>query len=359
VAQKTSTLTIITDPVEAAKAAHLRYVNDKGPGISRGPHGKGFIYFDVNGNRITDAEVRKWIEALVIPPAWTEVWISSDPNGHILATGRDAKGRKQYIYHPRWNEVREETKFNRMIAFGEVLPKIREQVEHDMRRRGLPREKVLATVVRLLETTMIRVGNDEYARANASYGLTTLRDKHVAIEGSKLEFHFWGKSGKEHIVDLKDKRLARIVQECRDIPGYELFQYQDENGQRQVVDSGDVNAYLREIAGEDFTAKDFRTWGGTVEAVRVLLELGPADSSTAVKRQIAQAVKQVAAQLGNTATICRKYYIHPSVLSCYADGSLFKQMEQIQTQIRLPNSPYELNEIEAITIEFLRRCGVS
>lgn len=249
-------ITPITDPVKSAKVAGLRYVTDTSPGIRRQRRGQGFSYVGVAGQVIRDPGERRRIDALVIPPAWTEVWICPLPNGHLQATGRDAKGRKQYRYHPLWSETRGQTKYDRLLLFGEALPLIRAQVERDLALPGLPRQKVLATVVRLLETTFIRVGNKEYARANGSFGLTTMRDQHVKISGSTIQFYFRGKSGQQHSIDLKDRHLAKIVKQCRDIPGYELFQYLDENGQRQTIDSGDVNAYLREITQQDFTAKD-------------------------------------------------------------------------------------------------------
>ncbi len=261
-----------TDPVEAAKAAGLRYVSDTTPGIRRKRAGKNFSFIGVDGQAIHDADQLRRIKALVIPPAWTHVWICPDPNGHIQAIGRDARGRKQYRYHARWREVRDATKYHRMIAFGQILPNVRDRIERDMALPGLPREKVLATVVRLLEATLIRVGNEEYAKNNKSFGLTTMRDQHVAISGSTIRFRFRGKSGKTHTIDVSDRRLAKIVRRCRDIPGYDLFQYIDEHGQRQDVKSEDVNAYLREITGQDFTAKDFRTWAGTVLASLALQE---------------------------------------------------------------------------------------
>ncbi len=267
------------EPSESARAAGLRYVSDTMPGISRKRAGTGFTYVDPDGKRITDKREIARIRSLAIPPAYTDVWICPHATGHIQATGRDARGRKQYRYHPRWREVRDVTKFERMLELSRVLPAIRERVSKDMAKPGLSREKVIATVVSLLECTGIRVGNDEYARANRSFGLTTLRDHHVEISGSKLRFQFRGKSGKVHDVVLTDRRLARIVARCQAMPGETLFQYQDENGERQTVDSADVNAYLREIAGQDFTAKDFRTWSGTLLAVAALRELGPADSA--------------------------------------------------------------------------------
>ena len=311
-----------TPPEESAASAGLRYVTDAAPGIRRQRAGSGFSYIGADGSRITDEKTLQRIRKLAIPPAYTDVWICPSANGHLQATGRDARGRKQYRYHPKWREVRDETKYSRMVAFSEVLPKIRARVDADLGRPGLPREKVLATVVRLLECTNIRVGNDEYARANGSYGLTTLRDKHVEVSGGNLRFSFKGKSGKTHEVELSDRRLARIVQRCRDVPGEELFQYLDEDGARQTVGSGDVNDYLREVSGQEFTAKDFRTWSGTLLAVTALREVGPMDTDREAKAAIVQAVDRVAEQLNNTRAVCRKYYIHPTVLESYLAGTL-------------------------------------
>jgi DNA topoisomerase-1 len=268
----------------------------------------------------------------VIPPAWGKVWICPSPNGHLQAVGVDAKGRKQYRYHPQYRAVRDQAKFSRMIAFGAVLALIRRQVEQDLSRRTLSREKVLATVVRLLETTFIRVGNDEYAKENESFGLTTMKDRHVRIAGSKLMFRFRGKSGLEHTIELTDSRLARIVKQCRDLPGYELFQYVDEAGEICRVDSADVNRYVREITGQDFTAKDFRTWAGTILAARELHQAGPCRSESEGKKTIVAAVKTVAKRLGNRPATCRKYYIHPAILEAYSDGFLFRAMEQGEQQ---------------------------
>jgi DNA topoisomerase-1 len=316
------------DPLKSAKMAGLRYVSDTSPGIRRQRRGRGFTYLGIDGRVIRDPVERQRIEALAIPPAWTDVWISPLPYGHLQATGRDAKGRKQYRYHPLWSETRGQTKYDRMLLFAEALPLIRQQVERDLALPGLPRQKVLATVVRLLEITFIRVGNKEYARANGSFGLTTMRDQHVKISGSSVQFQFRGKSGQEHCIDLKDRRLARIVKQCRDIPGYELFQYFDENGQRQTIDSGDVNAYLREITQQDFTAKDFRTWGGTIRAAITLNEAGRGESESETKKNIVQAIKEVAHCLGNKPATCRKYYVHPAVLETYLAGTLLDKLRQ-------------------------------
>ncbi|MEJ7762000.1 MAG: hypothetical protein WKF80_04330 [Thermomicrobiales bacterium] len=320
--------TLITDPVESAKAAGLRYVSDTGPGIGRKRAGKGWSFTGRDGKPIKDkAEVAR-IKAIGIPPAWTDVRICPAANGHIQATGRDAKGRKQYRYHTRWREVRDDTKYARMMAFGRALPGIRERVEHDLRRQGIPREKVLATVVRLLETTLIRVGNDEYAKTNDSFGLTTMQNEHVDISGAKVDFHFRGKSGVEHAIHIRDKRMATVVRRCQDLPGQTLFQYLDDDGNPHSIDSGDVNAYLREVTGEEFTAKDFRTWAGTVLAARALQEFGAVDSEAQAKQNILRAIEAVAARLGNTRTICRKCYVHPAVLDAYSDGSMLGAAKQ-------------------------------
>ena len=316
------TIAVFVDPVETAKAAGLRYVTDDEPGIRRRKSGKGFTYVDPQGRTVQDPKDLERIKKLAIPPAWTDVWICPRANGHLQATGRDAKGRKQYRYHADWREARDETKFGRMIAFGEALPKIRERIDRDMSLRGLSREKVLATVVQLLEATLIRVGNKEYARQNNSFGLTTLRDQHVDVSGSTLRFEFRGKSGKEHQVEIQDRRLARIVRQCRDLPGQTLFQYLDEDGERQKVTSEDVNAYLRETTGDDFTAKDFRTWGGTVLALSALLEVGTCENEREANKAVVEAVKRVSGQLGNRPAICRKYYVHPAVIETFLEGSL-------------------------------------
>lgn len=319
---RTKAVEIITDPAESAKAAGLRYVYDDQPGISRIRRGKSFRYLTDDGAPVRDAKVLARIKSLVIPPAWNQVWICKDPNGHLQCTGRDGRGRKQSRYHPRWRTVRDESKYERMLLFGEALPGIRKRVEEDLALRGLPREKVLAAIVRLLETTYIRVGNEEYARKNKSYGLTTLRNRHVKIRGSKIQFSFSGKSGVEHAIDLEDKRLARIVKSCSDLPGYELFQYVGEDGLPHTVGADDVNEYLREITGQHFTAKDFRTWAGTVLACAVLREFETFASATEAKRNVVQAIKKVAAALGNTPSVCRKAYVHPAVLECYMSGVL-------------------------------------
>ncbi|MDT8307567.1 MAG: DNA topoisomerase IB [Anaerolineae bacterium] len=316
-------LRLSEDPPAAARAARLRYVSDEQPGIVRKRWGRGFTYFDPEGKRITGPEQRARFEALVIPPAWTDVWICPHENGHIQVTGRDDKGRKVYIYHPRWEALRNETKFNRMVLFGEALPRLRQRIDHDLRRHGAPRERVLAAAVRLLQETLIRVGNDEYAQNNDSFGLTTLRQEHVEVNGSQLQLRFRGKSGKMQEVSIRDPRAARVLRALQDLPGQEILQYIDDDDNLRDVTSGDVNDYVREATGEPFTAKDFRTWGGTVHAVRVLQEIGEGRDDNEVERNLVQLYKEVAAQLGNTPAVCRDYYVHPCVPDCYRAGTFF------------------------------------
>lgn len=346
---------VITDPVESAKAAGLRYVTDTKPGIKRKRWGKGFRYVDPDGKTLRDKETLARIKALVIPPAWTNVWICPNPSGHLQVTGRDARGRKQSRYHPRWREVRDETKYERMILFGTALPQIRERVEQDLALRGLPRQKVLATIVRLMETTLIRVGNEEYARQNKSYGLTTMRNKHVEVDGSTVTFRFQGKSGVKHSVDITDRRIAKIVQRCEDLPGFELFQYVDKDGTNHSVDSADVNEYLREVSGQEFTAKDFRTWAGSVMTCVALRESEIAASETAAKRNVVQAIKQVAARLGNTPSVCRKCYVHPAVLECYLSGAMLRAVKQKTRQDDEIDELEILRKEEAALLQLLQR----
>jgi DNA topoisomerase-1 len=308
------------EQIAAAAAAGLTYVTDAVPGIRRKGAGRGFAYYGVDGGLIRDRTIIRRIRKLAIPPAWTDVWICSDPEGHIQATARDAKGRKQYRYHPRFRAARDETKFGRMLRFSEVLPRLRARLEHDMARPGLPRRKVLAMLVRLLEKTHIRVGNDEYARQNRSYGLTTLKRRHVAVRGDTVKFEFRGKSGVPHSVKLPDRRIARIVQRCIELPGADLFQYVAGDGRREAVTSADLNEYLREITGLDATAKDFRTWAGTMLAARALRDIGPATSEREARRNVNKALDQVARRLGNTRAVCRKYYVHPAILETYMSG---------------------------------------
>jgi DNA topoisomerase-1 len=304
----------------AAARAGLNYVTDGIAGIRRKRVGKGWAFYALDGTRIGDKAERKRIGALVIPPAWTDVWISADPKGHIQATARDARGRKQYRYHPLYRETRDKSKFRRMLEFSEILPEIRERVERDLRARDLTRRQILATVVMLLDKTLIRVGNDEYARENRSFGLTTLRGRHLEIKGAKLHFSFRGKSGVDHTVSITDRRLARIIQQCQDLPGHELFKYIDPSGKRQTISSDDVNAYLRETTGRDITAKDFRTWAGTMLAARELCAMGPAKSQREAERNMIRAIDAVAERLGNTRTVCRKYYVHPGLVRAYLQG---------------------------------------
>jgi DNA topoisomerase I len=315
---------IVVDPKEAAESIGLRYVSDEQPGICRAKAGKGFRYLNPDGMPVTDKQALQRIRSTVIPPAWTEVWICRSANGHIQATGRDARGRKQYRYHPSFREIRESGKYEHMIDFAHTLPGIRAKVREDIALRGLPREKVLATVVHLLETTLIRVGNDDYAKRNDSYGLTTLKNRHVAVDGAQLRFRFKGKSGKEWSVSIRDRRVAKVVRAvraCQELPGQELLQYVDEAGECQDVTSADVNAYLREITGTEITAKDFRTWAGTVLAALALREFEAFDSAAKAKKNIRSAIEKVASRLGNTPTICRKCYIHPALITSYMKGS--------------------------------------
>ena len=309
------------DAVRSAKVAGLRYISDETtPGIRRAGKLNRFRYTDARGRPIRSRAELERIRALAIPPAWTDVWICPHPLGHLQATGRDARGRKQYRYHAQWRQVRDEEKYGRLIEFAQALPRIRRKTSADLNRRGLTRERVLAAVVQLLEKTLIRIGNEEYARDNRSYGLTTMREQHATIAGAHVNFEFRGKSGIRHAINLHDARLARIVKACRDLPGYELFQYVDEDGKRQTVDSADVNAYLRELSGTDFTAKDFRTWAGTVMAAKALAGAAGFKSVTEAKRNIVKAVEVVAKRLGNTKAVCRRCYIHPAIIDSYMEG---------------------------------------
>jgi DNA topoisomerase-1 len=340
--------------LESARAAGLRYVMDSTPGIGRRRTGGGFRYIGPDGAQIKDRQTLKRIRALAIPPAWRQVWISPLANGHLQATGRDQRGRKQSRYHARWREVRDETKYERMIEFGDALPTIRKQVEHDLARPGLPREKVLAAIVRLMETTCIRVGNEEYARENHSYGLTTMRNRHVEVKGATVTFDFTGKSGIHHTIDVSNRRLAHIVQQCQDLPGYELFQYLDDDGNRHSVDAADVNAYLHQITGQAFTAKDFRTWAGTVLAAMLLREFEPYETQTQAKKNVIQAIKSVADRLGNTPTVCRKCYIHPAVLEQYYSGAM---LEAIETEVaeQVDRQLQDLREEEFALLKMLAK----
>jgi DNA topoisomerase I len=337
----------------SAKAAGLRYTTDARPGIRRKKNGSGFVYIGADGRPIRDAAEIRRIRSLVIPPAWTDVWICPDPRGHLQATGRDARGRKQHRYHPRWREMRDETKYDRMIGFAQALPAIRRRTAQDLRRRGLTREKVLAAVVQLLEKTLIRVGNDEYAKQNRSFGLTTLRDGHVEVSRERVRFSFRGKSGVEHEVALSDRRLARIVRQCRDLPGYELFQYVDDEGRRQTVGSEEVNAYLKAITGQDYTSKDFRTWAGTVLAAELLRRGEPFESDGQAKKNIVRAVESVAQRLGNTKAVCRKSYIHPAVFDSYLDRSMLDSA--VKRAKRAARSAHVLTASEMAVLSLLQR----
>lgn len=341
-----------TEPAESAKAASLRHVSDDMPGIQRRRSGKGFSYSGPDGKTIQDREGIRRIRGLAIPPAWTKVWICPREDGHLQATGRDARGRKQYRYHPRWNEVRDETKYGRLFHFGSSLSQIRARVDADLSLPGLPREKVLATIVRLLETTLIRVGNEEYARANGSFGLTTMLDHHVKVEGAKLSFQFSGKSGKKHAIQVIDRRLARLVKRIQDLPGQDLFQYLDDEGTPQPVSSADVNEYLKLIADQDFTAKDFRTWFGTVLAACNLAGSGAFEDGDTPKSVVTKAVESVAKQLGNTVAICRKCYIHPTILAAYQDRKLFDRWIKENTDVVVVEG---LSPEESALLRFLDR----
>lgn len=338
----------VSASAEVAEAAGLRYVSDMSPGIKRKRVGKHFSYIGLDGKPIHDQEELKRIRSIGIPPAWTNIWICPIPSGHIQAIGRDAKGRKQYRYHPRWREVRDETKYSHMIAFGEALPLIRARVAHDISLPGLPHEKVLAAVVWLLDTTAIRVGNEEYARGNGSFGLTTLRSYHVDISGSKIRFHFRGKSGKEHDVSIQNRQLARIIKRCQDLPGQELFQYVDD-GKRYTIESADVNNYLYEITGGNFTAKDFRTWSGTIFVANALQELGEYETQTQAKKNVVQAIDRTAKRLGNTVAICRKCYVHPEVIDAYINGTLLTTLKQEQETGDVPLEGLHPEEMKVLT----------
>lgn len=317
----------MTEPPEAARAAGLRYTTDGVHGITRRRNGAGFVYLGPDGKRVTDPEALVRIKALAIPPAWTDVWISLLPNGHLQATGRDARGRKQYRYHERWREVRDETKYHRTTTFARALPAIRRRVDRDLASTGLPREKVVAAVVRLLDISNIRIGNPEYARDNGSFGLTTLRSRHVKVSGERLRFSFRGKGGKRIEVAVEDRRVARIVQRCRDLPGQELFQYVGDDGDPVDVGSSDVNEYLLAVTGQDFTSKDFRTWSGTVLAAEALAGMGRFRTQRQARSKVLRAVEEVSEELGNTPAVCRKCYVHPDVVEAYLDGTLHDYMD--------------------------------
>ncbi|HEV8123181.1 MAG TPA: hypothetical protein VGP80_02985 [Gemmatimonadales bacterium] len=338
---------------DSAAAAGLHYVSDTMPGIRRKRSGKSFTYLDPSGKAIRDQAELTRIKALVIPPAWSDVWICPSPQGHIQVTARDARGRKQYRYHPKYREVRDATKFDRMLDFSNLLPRLRTRVEQDLLKEGLPRDKVLASIVRLLEKSLIRIGNDEYARDNKSYGLTTMKRRHVEVTGHTLRFDFRGKSGLMHSVAVTDRRVARIVQHCQELPGQELFQYLDDDGKRQTVDAGDINDYLRRATGSEVTAKDFRTWSGTMLAAFELRALGPGASEKEAKANVVQAIDRVAKRLGNTRAVCRKYYIHPVVLESYLAGSVLPVSPQ-PNEGKRDRPSVELRRDELAVLEYIQ-----
>jgi DNA topoisomerase-1 len=336
-----------------ADRAGLTYVSDDDPGLRRALRGKGFAYLDAKGRTVRDPETRARIKRLAIPPAWTDVWICADPNGHIQATGRDARGRKQYRYHPDFIQARDATKYERILDFAHALPAIRRRISRDMARSGLPPEKVIATVVHLLDSTLIRVGNPDYARQNGSFGLTTLRDRHVSVERGALRFEFKGKSGKTWRLRLSDRRAARIVKSCQDLPGQHLFQFIDADGSRRAVGSADVNRWLRDVSGRDITAKDFRTWAGTVLAAMALCEFEAVGGATTAKANVRDAIERVARRLGNTPTICRKCYVHPEILSSYLDGNLVLEVTR-RAEAELRGDLADLKPEEIAVIAFLK-----
>jgi DNA topoisomerase-1 len=338
--------------VAAAKSAGLIYVSDDRPGIRRTGSPKNPRYVGPDNRAVADKNVLGRIKRLAIPPAWTDVWICPKDNGHLQATGRDARGRKQYRYHTHWRQVRDENKYNRMLDFAKALPMIRERIEQDLKKPGLPREKVLATVIKILETGLIRVGNDEYARTNKSFGLTTMQDRHVDVNGATIRFEFRGKSGKYHKIDIEDRRLAKIVSHCQAIPGQELFQYLDEAGKPRDITSTDVNEYLQQIAGTDFTAKDFRTWGGTVLASLALKEFEKCDTKTQARKNLVRAIESVAQRLGNTPAICKKCYIHPEIMNAYLDGTMLDTFKKRAAQLRKSSG---LRPDETAVLAFLQK----
>ncbi len=345
-------LKIMKDPVKTAKAVQLIYTSDSEfEGIERRKYGKKFHYYK-DGERIKDSEEISRINKLVIPPAWENVWICALENGHLQATGIDAKQRKQYRYHPLWNALRNHTKFYRMLQFGMALPKIRLALEQDLSLKTLEKRKVLAVVVSLMERTNIRIGNNIYEKLYGSFGLTTLKDKHVDISGQKIKFSFKGKKGVFHDIDLKNRKLAKAVQNCKDIPGKELFQYYDEDGKRHSIESGMVNDYIKEISGEDFTAKDFRTWSGTVNALIAFKEIGMAESDKDYKSKVKEALENVASQLGNTATVCKKYYVHPLVINLYENNSIKKYLDELD-EIEVDDGKSGLTKEEKIVMKML------
>lgn len=345
-------LQLAHDPVKAARAARLVYLSDTAPGISRQRNGDHFTYFDQRGNKLDDPETLDRIRSMTLPPVWDKVWISPKANSHLQATGLDTKNRKQYRYHAQWNAIRSETKFFRMEAFGQALPLLRERLAKDLKKPALSQEKVIAIALSVMEQTLIRVGNAAYEKEYGSYGLTTLKDRHVKLEGSDVRFAFKGKKGIAHDITLHDRRLARMVKNCRDIPGKELFQYIDQNGDRHPIDSGMVNDYLHETMGEDFSAKDFRTWAGTVNALRLLVELEPCDTEKELKKNVNTILDEVSHKLGNTRTVCRKHYVHPQILEAYECQDLNPYIKQ-KNRFR-KNSPYGLDGVEKLLLKFLK-----
>ncbi|HLW35323.1 MAG TPA: DNA topoisomerase IB [Chthoniobacterales bacterium] len=343
---------LVAEAIEAAQEAGLRYISDQRAGYTRKAKGDDFEYLDLEGKPITDEQRLLRIKRLAIPPAWTEVWICPLPNCHIQATGRDARRRKQYLYHERWREVRDENKYDRMIDFGKALPKIRRRVAKDLKLSGLPRNKILATVVQLLERTFIRIGNEEYARDNKSFGLTTMKDRHVEVKGSKLRFRFRGKSGKDHEVDVTDRHIAKIISKLQDLPGQDLFQYLDDDGEVRDITSQDVNEYLREITGEDFSAKDFRTLAGTVLTAVALNAQEKFENNKQAKANITTAVKAVAQILGNTPAICRKCYVHPAIFESYLGRKSIEGLKQ-RTEEALEKESADLRQSEKAVLKFL------
>ena len=343
---------LVAEAMDAAEGAGLRYVSDDRPGYTRKAKGEDFDWLDAEGKLIRDEQRLLRIKRLAIPPAWTDVWVSPSPNGHIQATGRDARGRKQYVYHERWREVRDENKYDRIISFGKALPKIRRRVSQDLKLPGLPREKVLATVVQLLERTFIRIGNEEYARENKSFGLTTMKDRHVEVKGAKLRFRFRGKSGREHEVDVTDRRIAKIISKLQDLPGQDLFQYLDDNGEVRDISSQDVNEYLRKITGEDFSAKDFRTWAGTALTAIALNAQEKFETQKQANANIKSAISAVAEILRNTPAICRKCYVHPAVLENYLDQKSIDGLKRT-SEAELEKDDIDLRANEKAVLKFL------
>jgi DNA topoisomerase-1 len=339
------------DPKITAKAAGLRYVSDSDPGYMRKKPGSCFVFYDADGKPVKDKELIHRFNRLVIPPAYTNVWISPYENGHLQFTGTDAAGRKQYRYHPDWNKLRNQSKYHHMQLFAEYLPEIRKQVDNDLNRPNLDHEKVVALIIRIMELTSIRIGNESYKKLYGSFGLTTLMNKHVSISGTDICFEFKGKKGVQHKVALHSRKLARLIKQCRDIPGRELFQYFDPEGNKHSVDSGDVNDYLKAITGEDFTAKDFRTWAGSVRALYAFKEAGEFDTVTECKKKIVSVLDEVAINLGNTCTVCKKYYVHPTVIKSYEEGTIFKYISKLDQDKNI--NAAELNTAEKALLELL------